>query len=498
MLIKESLRRGTFSLAVAGGVESGLQLAIPIILVRHLDATTFGQYRLLWLLAGTALAIAPAFMPQSLFYFLPRAEHGQKRLLVGNVLVYLVAAGFLVGILAAGWNPWLLNAARTLFFQTRGISSVFLALWVVASMLDVLPTADGRACWQSNAIIGLAILRALLLVVAALSTADFLWIAFAMLMAAFAKITLLAYYIYADTGNGRIAWQMATLRKQLFYALPFAIGNALFLLRIQADQWVVVSMLSPALYATFSIGATFLSVSSLVRQPINNAMMPRLNSAHACGDLVEISRLIAKGNAAAVLLLVPIAGGLLATAPELIKIIYTSRYQQAAPVMQVYLIGVMISVFAVGHLLPALGKGRFAVLNSACCLVLSVIFSVVGVKSWDLVGAAVGSVLTLMISELWALRVVSRALDAAVFQLVAWGAVWPAMLATCLALGGVAALSIFVSWHAFPMLLLKGAVYLIIFAPCFILTGGRKQLDLLIGWHRNGARTAEGGLHETV
>ncbi|MFD2270377.1 hypothetical protein ACFS07_02485 [Undibacterium arcticum] len=155
----EGLRRSAITLALAGGVEYGLQLAIPIILVRYLDATAFGQYRLLWLLAGTALAIAPAFMPQSLFYFLPRTEPGQKRLIISNVLVYLIVAGVVVGAAASGWNPLLPETARSLFIQTYGISALFLALWVVASMLDVLPTADGRVRWQANVTIGVALIR---------------------------------------------------------------------------------------------------------------------------------------------------------------------------------------------------------------------------------------------------------------------------------------------------------------------------------------------------
>lgn len=484
MLIEGSLRRSAFTLAVAGGIEYGLQLAMPIILVRYLDATAFGQYRLLWLLAGTTLAIAPAFMPQSLFYFLPRAEHGQKRLIIGNVLVYLIAAGCLVGAATSGWNPLLPEAARSLFFQTHGISALFLALWVVASMLDVLPMADERTRWQANAIIGIALVRTLLLAGAALATADIVWIVFAMLMVANAKIMLLAYYSHANGEEGKLTWQMTALKKQLVYALPFALGNALFLMRVQADQWVVASMLPPAMYATFSIAAVFLPVATLIRQPVFNAMMPRLNAAHARGEVVEIARLIAKSNGATALLLLPLVGGLLATTPELVKIIYTSRYQQAVPIMQVYLIGMMMNAFAVGHLLPALDKGRFATINNACCLIVSVILSIIGVSHWGLIGAAFGSVLTLAISELWSVRVVARTLGIGMHQLLEWRALWPTLLATCFALGGVSMLASFVSGNIFPMLLAKALVYIALFSFCFLLTGGKAHLSSLTGRHR--------------
>jgi O-antigen/teichoic acid export membrane protein len=484
MQAERSLRHSAIKLALAGGVEYALQLAMPMILVRCLDAHAFGQYRFLWLLASTVLAIAPAFMPQSLFYFLARAEPGQKRVYIGNVMVYLGIVGCVVALVTSGWNPLLPEVARELFFQTYGLSTFFLALWMMASMLDVLPTADGKARWQANATISLAVLRAVLLAGAALSTNNVLWVIGAMLLLALIKSLLLFYYIRANRGEGKINWHMATLKKQLAYSLPFAIGNALFLLRVQADEWVVVSMLSPALYATFSIAAVVLPVATLIRMPVYNAMMPRLNKAHARGDLAEISRLIAKSNGATAMLLVPVAGCLFVTAPEVVEIIYTSKYQQTVPIMQVYLIGMMMNAFAVGHVLPALNKGRFAAINSACCLVISIILSVVSVNQWGLIGAAFGSVTTFAISELSALVVVAGALKIRVYRLLAWGALGPPVFGTAIAAIGVLTLTRDMSGNVFLMLLEKGVLYLILFVPCFFLAGGLKHLSVLKGQHQ--------------
>jgi O-antigen/teichoic acid export membrane protein len=478
-----SLRRSAALLALAGGIEYGLQLLVPVILVRSLDETSFGQYRLLWLMAATAFAIAPAFMPQSLFYYLARAGQGQKRLFVGNVMVYLIAAGCVVGLVSSGWNPWLQQAARDLFFVTHGLSALFLALSIASAILDVLPTADGRAPWQANATIVLAVLRALLLSLAALTMPNIAAIALALVTVAAARLGAAAWYIRTHV-DGRLTWHIAALKKQLVYALPFAAGNALFLLRTQADQWVVISMLSPAMYATFSIASVALPVATLIRQPVYNAMMPLLNDAHARGNSAEAARLIANSNGVMALLLLPVVGAMFALAPELVEIVYTSRYRQAAPIMQVYLIGLMMNVFAVGHVLPALDKGRFAAFNSACCLVASVMFSVIGVIHWGLIGAAFGSVLTLAISELWSLRVVARTLGRRMHQMLDWSALWPTVLATCIAISGVAGLSGGMQGSAVLTLLFKGVAYTALFVPCFILAGGLRQLGLLIRQYR--------------
>ncbi|MFD2270376.1 hypothetical protein ACFS07_02480 [Undibacterium arcticum] len=67
---------------------------------------------------------------------------------------------------------------------------------------------------------------------AALTTADIAWVAFAMLMVAGLKIALLIYYANTNGEGVKLAWQIATLKKLLAYSLPFALGNALFLIRI--------------------------------------------------------------------------------------------------------------------------------------------------------------------------------------------------------------------------------------------------------------------------
>ena len=489
MLPEAGLRHSALLLGVAGAVEFCLQMLVPVILVRCLDQSAFGQYRLLWLLANTALAIAPAFMPQSLFYFLTRAEPASRGTVVGNVVLYCALAGSAAGVLASGWNPLLTDAARQLFFQTHGVSSVFLGLWIAASVVDTLPTAAGQARWQAGAIIGLALLRTILLVAAAVLASDIVRVGIAMLCVALAKVFTLGWYLYRNRAFGRIGWQLASLRSQLAYALPFALGNAMFLLRAQADQWIVVSMTTPALYATFSVAAVVQPVASLIRQPVVSAMMPHLNAAHARGDASEIARLIAKGSGAAGMLLLPMTGGMLAASPALIETLYTNRYEQAVPVVQIYLLGMAISIIAVGHVLSAVGKGGFAARSSFCCLLMSIVLSIAGLHFFGLPGAALGSVLTLALSELWALRAIAILLHVPMRHLIAWRALLPTLAATGCAIAATMAMAARLQLGGVRLLLVEGVFYLLIFGATFLIAGGRRQFDLVLGWRLQNKAT---------
>lgn len=469
-------------LAAAGAIEFGLQAILPMLLVRRLEPSTFGQYRLLWLIANTALSIAPAFMPSSLFYFLPRAETGRRGVLVGNVLVYCLLAGAVSGLVTSGWNPWMQSAVRHLFVDTNGLSSVFLLFWVAASVADVLPTADNRIAWQAGAMIGVALLRTSLLVAAALTGCDIFRLALAILAVAVFKLLSLLLYLARQRELRLLGYDGPLLRQQLVYALPFALGNALFLMRAQGDQWIVISLLTPALFATFSVASVVQPVSTLIRQPVINAMMPRLHAAHAHGAKAEIASLIARSNGAAGMLLLPVLGGLYAGAPEMVRLLYTARYQDAAPVMQVYLVGMALNVLAVGHVLSAIGKGRFAAFSSFCCLGLSILFGVVGLRLFGLPGAALGSVCTLAINELWSLRVIAGTLDVPVRSLLAWRAMGCTVAGTAAALWGATWVGTHLAQTGLALLIAQAVIYLALFLLVFLLCDGRRQFDRMLGW----------------
>ncbi len=482
---KIGMRRQALALFVAGGIEYGLQMMLPIVLVRHLDPVSFGQYRVLWLMASTAIAIAPACMPQTLYYFLPRGGAEQRGALVGNVIVYMCFASVLVGVFTGPWNPWLPRAFPGLS-ESHLLVPAFLAVWAGASVLDVLPTAEGRVLWQAGSMIGLAVFRTLLLALAAWLTSDLEVVLCALLVVAAIKVMALLFYIVSTNFAGELTMQRRLLHKQFLYSLPFAISSALFLLRVQADQWVVAAMFAPDTYAAFSIAAMVLSVTPLIRQPVNNLMLPRIGAAYSRGDSADIARFIAKSNGATALILLPVIGGLFVGARELVEILYTRQYLAAVIVMQVYLFGMVVSSFAIGHVLIAVGKGRFAAVSSFVCLLLSVVLSMLGAFSFGLPGAAGGSVLTLLIGEIWALMVVAKTIGVSVRHLFA-GKILALILGATLAAASVTVV-IFqqIPEMAVPLVLaMKAICYLAVWGVTFAIAGGIEDARSLLKGVRN-------------
>ena len=136
------LARRAFSLGAVKALDNALQFLLPIVLVRCLDAHTFGEYRLLWLAAGTVLALATLGMPGGLYYFLPRSDSRERRIYIHQTLAFLATTGLIAAFVVSPLNPWMPATLQPLA-KYGALVPAFILLWVVSALLDALPTVSG-------------------------------------------------------------------------------------------------------------------------------------------------------------------------------------------------------------------------------------------------------------------------------------------------------------------------------------------------------------------
>jgi O-antigen/teichoic acid export membrane protein len=473
------IRRKAGFLAAAGLFEYALQMALPVILVRHLTRQEFGDYRLMWLVAGSGLILFTLFLPQSLVYFLPRAAPGTRPKLVGNTLLSLCALGGLSVLLLLVLMPVLPGSIAGLQ-RYSPLVQIFIGTWIVGSILDVLPNADGRTEWQACATVGLAILRAAALSGAAVASGDVDWVLVAMCGMSMVKVGIaLAYARFAAQETG-LGFDGQLARMQLNYSLPFAVAQGLFALRVQADQWVVAANFSSTAFALISIASTVLLVGTLTRQPLNVALLPKISSLVGAGKLDDARALIQKGYLVLGLMLPPILGLLISTANELVELIYTREYLGAVPLMRIYLLGQMATVFAAGHLLQVFGFGRQAAIIGAISLLLSIALSILGLQFFGLAGTVAGSIISLVLWECWALYKVANALGTSVAQMIRLDQLCKVIVVVAVGVLVVHILCSGLDASVFLRLLVKSSVFVMAVLLGFVLTNMHRSLISLL------------------
>src|SRR6185503_10581537 len=219
----QGLKRRALSLGMIKAFDQAMQFLLPVVLVRCLDAATFGEYRLLWLMLGTLLYVATLNMGGGLYFFLPRSEPEKKRLYIHQTWLYLTLVGLLCGLVVSLlYNP---------LAQYGALVPAFIALWFAALLIEYLPTVDERVGWQAAATITVSVVRAVLLAAGAWLTGDMQVMLWLLVAAAALKLGLLVFYVWRHHGLGRPWFRRDLFSSQFRHSAPIGLSLALYGLR---------------------------------------------------------------------------------------------------------------------------------------------------------------------------------------------------------------------------------------------------------------------------
>jgi O-antigen/teichoic acid export membrane protein len=401
------LRTRALSLGAVNAFDQAMQFVLPVILVRCLDTATFGEYRLLWLVVGTVMAVATLNMAGGLYFFLPRSEAPKKRLYINQTILFLAVMGLICAALVGPWNPFLPAAAAPL--QKYGaLVPVFVALWVVAVMLDCLPTIDERVSWQAYATVTVATLRLALVGAGAWASGDLAVILWLLIAVVGIKLALLAAYIWRHHRVAAPAVDRAVFSDQFRHSAPLGLASSLYGLRKQADQWVVAALFPLGSFAAFSIAAALSPLVYVFRTSVIQAFLPSMSRLEASGDVRSMLEMSARGNVLLASLLYPALAFLFAFAGDIVTLVYTAAYVEAAPVVRMYILGYVALVIELGSVILLLRQGPFAMCVHGAAIVLSVSVGWLLAGAIGLVGAAAGSVIAIWLDRIVTLRRISR------------------------------------------------------------------------------------------
>jgi O-antigen/teichoic acid export membrane protein len=479
-----SLKRRALSLGAAHAFDYAMQFLLPVVLVRFMAPEAFGQYRVLWLVIMTVMVLVPLNMPQTLYYFLPRSDAATKRLHVHMTLLYLGCAGLVGGLVVSPWNP-LLPSSMLSLSEYGVLIPALVVLFALTCLLDILPTVEERVHWQAGITITLSLLRTLTLGWAAWQTGEvrvLIWLLLALMLF---KLLLLLAYIARTHGLGGSWFERRAFAGQFRHAAPLGVSSTLYGLRGQADLWVAASLFPLANFATFSVAAVLGPMVNLFRQSINHVFLPSMSRLHATGNLVGMIELNNRANVMVATLVYPLLVFAFVFAEEIITLVYTQTYIAAAPVMRVYIVGLMVFVVELSSIMMLMREGAFALQLNLIVLAVSIALSWLGAGQFGLAGAAVGSTLMLYVDRYATLRRIATTTGVPLRDLQNWHALaW--LLAIAVLAGAIAWMIVCNHFPigSAPLRLLGGAIILAtVYGVLWAVSAQARSLILLAHGH---------------
>lgn len=479
MIEPNRISRAASVLATGRAPGLAVAFAIPLVLARTFDQSEFGTYKQLFLIYSTLFGLAQLGMAESLYYFLPRdgARGGRY---VANALVSLASIGLVaVGVLAVsrdGIADWLTNPALSPHLVMLGW---FLALMLVSAVFEIVLISrkqHGSAAWAFAASdIG----RAAFLTVPALLA----WglrgvmagaVAFAAARLIFTLITVWRQF------RSELQIDAPALRRQLAYALPFAVAVGIEILHINWHQYAVASRFDAAAFAIYAVGCLQVPVVDLIVTSTVNVMM------------VEMAAVQGRDHGAALWLwhdtigrlafmIFPLAAFLILMAREIIVVLFTASYEASVPIFMLWSLTMLASVLVVDGVLRVFAQTRYLVIQNALHLLIVASLAGLFIRGLGLQGAVLVTLFATVVVKSVAIVRISRLMGVGIADALPWKPL--ATAAGCAAIATVPAYLIVkgIAQHPIAALLVAALAYGLSYAAMYYAVGRHTHTPLLSG-----------------
>jgi O-antigen/teichoic acid export membrane protein len=388
---------------------AALTFVVPMVLARVLVPASYGTFKQAWLLSQTLALVLPMGISQSLYYFVPREPASRDRFIAQTLWtlagVGLVAAAILVAarpLVAAQFeNPEL----------TRNLPVVaaFTAFILVGAPLDVAWNASGRIGAAALARVATEATRGLGMILGARLAGNVEGV-----FAGIAVATgLRAVFTWIALGRCHgLRVDVAALRRQAAYALPFGVAFLLIVPQQQYHQYAVAAAVTAAAFAIYSVGTFGLAVIDILYAPVSELLQIGLAEAEGAGRARRAGLALFQE---AVLQLsfafIPLVGLLAVAAPGLIELLFSARYLDAVPIFRLAIVLVGLSALPLDGVMRAHAQNRFMLLVSAAKLAGTVALVTAGLRALGPIGALAGWIVAETVARVAMLARTARLFD---------------------------------------------------------------------------------------
>jgi O-antigen/teichoic acid export membrane protein len=370
---------------LAGAV---VTIAVPMVLARVLVPASYGTFKQAWLVASTLFLVLPMGITQSLYYFVPREPERRDRFVAqalwATTLVGFVAAGTLLAarpLVAAHFdNPELTRLLPWV--------AAFTGFILAGAALDLAWNATGRIGAAAIARVATEVTRALGMIAGALLT-DSVEGVFAGILAAAALRTAVTWVALGRAHGLRI--ELAALRRQVAYTLPFGLAFLVLIPQQQFHHYAVGAAVSAAAFAVYSVGTFQLPFVDILYTPVSELLQLGIAEAEREGRPHRASlALFHEAVLQLAFAFLPIAGLFFVVAPDLIAFLFSDPYLPATPIFRVAVLSIVLAALPLDGVMRARAQNRFMLGLSVAKLAATVPLVLGGLAAWGPIGALCG------------------------------------------------------------------------------------------------------------
>jgi O-antigen/teichoic acid export membrane protein len=445
------------------GVGFVATFVVPIVLVRVFDQATFGTYKQLFLVYGTLYGLAQLGVAESLYYFIPRQPSEAGRY-AANAMATLAVAGVACAaaltLAAPTLGGWLMNPALA---GTLPLLGAFLALMLTSALFEIVLVARVRYRTAAWIYASSDLARAGFLLAAALAIGGVRGLLWGAVGFAAARVMVMLWLL-ARGLEFTLRPSLSLWREQWVYTVPFALAVGVDVIQANLHNYVVAARFDPATFAVYAVGCLQIPLVDVLTTSSANVMMvamARDGMDRRVGDALALWHDTTRRLA---LIIFPIVAFLVALAPQVVTVLFTTRYLASVPVFQLWMLSLVLAVPCVDAVLRACAETRFLLGLNLLRLLLVVLLITWCLDTFGLSGAVLVMLISTAATRAVAIGRICRVTGATVATVLPWRALSTTSACALAAAVPAWAFARAVAVAAFASLLGAGVVYAAVYA----------------------------------
>ena len=453
-----------------------------IFIVRYLTQAEYGTYRQIYLLYSTLLIAGEFGFIESLYYFIPHQPRKRAVFLRQSVCV----VGFMQVVVGVALTHF--GIAIGGYFHNvelpgyMGLLAIYLGLSVITRLWESELIAEKRVPLASVISGGSETIKVGLMFLVLFVTPGIRPLLMAMVAAAGIKFAAFVVFLGKEFRWFANAGSFADGLPQWSYAVALWVPGFINTVAGQVHQYIVGYYFDPVRYAIYAVACFQLPFLAIFTNSVAEVLLVRATEYHSRGDKTELYQLWCNACLKSLMVLVPVAVGLIVMAKPLIVLVFTERYLASVPLFRMIVLGLIFSAVFQDPMFRACAAMRTYSFFYLLRALLNVGLGILLVKFWGLWGAALSTVAALALVNFGQLFPVAKLLGVPFSRVLPWRGIAGVGLCTAAAVP-LAALCVHAISSPGPALLAALLVfasgYLILAVRLSLITSGTISLLLL-------------------
>lgn len=398
-----------------------ISMVTGMLLSRFRSFEEYGTYSQITMVVTMVTTIVMMGLPNSLNYFLAKADtNEERRHFLSVYYTASTALSLLVGIVLVCITPLLVA-----YFQNPLIKNFiyFLALFpwtkiICSSVENVLVVYRKTGFIAVYRIANSISLLGIIVLVQLMNWSFSVYMLLYLLVEA--VFTLWVYTIvYCNAGSIGFSFDFHLIKTILVFSIPLGLASMVGTLNVELDKFVIGGMMGTEKLAIYTNASKEMPVT-IIASSITAVLMPQMVRMLKNGKKTDAVKLWGNATALSFTVICFLAFALFVFAPEVMTVLYSEKYISGTPVFRVYSLVLLLRCTYFGMILNTTGHTKFIFYSSLGSLALNLALNYLFYYLVGFIGPAIASFVSQLFIDILQLIWSARLLKISFSKIFPW------------------------------------------------------------------------------